>query len=88
MNNDRIRVRLKEAVVLWLLLYHGHLTDQQIADIAGCSRTSLYRMPFFKTLRKLLRESGSSLLPRNGTAYGYEPVGRRDNEEIDNCFTE
>jgi hypothetical protein len=83
MNTNRIRVREKEAVVLWLLVYHGDLTDQQIADRAGCSRTSLYRMPFFKTMRKVLRETGTSLLPRNGSAHGYEPV--RDDAERDDA---
>jgi hypothetical protein len=83
MKNRPIRVSQKEATVLWLLLYHADLSDQQIADLAGCSRTSLYRMPFFKTMRKLLRETGAALLPRNGLDYGYEPV-RRDNETFFN----
>ena len=77
-------MREKEAFVLWLLLYHGDLTDQEIADWAGCSRTSLYRMPFFKVMRKLLREAGLSLLPHNASAHGYDPVAERDSEEIDN----
>jgi len=86
MNNNRIRVRVKEAMVLWLLLYHGDLTDQEIADLAGCSRTSLYRMPFFKNIRKVLRESGASLLPKTGRAYGFEPVVGCDSEETDNSL--
>lgn len=86
MNNNRIRVSRKEANVLWLLLYHGDLTDQEIADLAGCSRTSLYRMPFFKTMRKALREHGASLLPKTGSAYGFEPVAGCDIDEIDNAL--
>jgi hypothetical protein len=81
MSKNRIRVREKEAVVLWLLLYYAELTDQEIADIAGCSRTSLYRMPFFKPMRKLLREAGMALRPRNGTEYGYDPVSIDPAEE-------
>ena len=84
MNNNRIRVRVKEAMVLWLLTYHGDLTDQEIADLAGCSRTSLYRMPFFNNMRKVLRESGASLLPRTGREHGFEPVAECDSEETDN----
>lgn len=83
MSEKHIRVSAKEATVLWLLIYHGNLSDQQIADLAGCSRTSLYRMPFFKALRKLLRESGLALLPRNGSAHGFEPV-ERDAEDFYN----
>lgn len=78
MRRTRIRVREKEAIVLWLLLYHGDLTDQEIADCAGCSRTSLYRMPFYKHMRVLVREAGIALLPRNGSAHGYDPVAERD----------
>lgn len=88
MSEKRTRVSSKEATVLWLLLYHGNLSDQEIADLAGCSRTSHYRMPFFKTMRKLLRECGASLLPRNGAAYGFEPVAERDSEEDHNFFTD
>ena len=83
MRNNQIRVREKEAVVLWLLLYHGDLTDQQIADRAGCSRTSLYRMSFFKTMRKVLREVGLALRPRNTSEYGYEPVDDCDGRDRD-----
>lgn len=71
-----IRINRKEAMALWLLLRHGDLSDQQIADLAGCSRTSLYRMPFFKNLRQLLRQSGLSLMPKNGSEGGFDPVER------------
>jgi hypothetical protein len=84
MRRMRIRVREKEAFVLWLLLYHGDLTDQEIADWAGCSRTSLYRMPFFKVMRRVLREAGLSLLPQNASAHGYDPVAERDSSESGN----
>lgn len=74
--NDHPRVPPKEARVLWLLFHHPELTDDQIAEAAGCSRTSLYRMPYFKKLRQVRRVLGAELLPANGLDEGYEPTER------------
>jgi hypothetical protein len=74
----RIRVAHKEAIVYWLLLNYPHLPNDEICEIAECSRGSLYRMRLFKLIRQLLREDGANLLPRNGSGHGYDPVSRDD----------
>jgi len=45
----------KAAKALAALAEHPDWTDEQIADAAGCKRTSLYRMKSFKQARRILR---------------------------------
>ena len=59
----QVAVPAKEAKILWLLTFHPELSDQAIADAAGCSRTSLYRMPRFRRMRELTR-AGRAEWPR------------------------
>ncbi|HEV2293548.1 MAG TPA: helix-turn-helix domain-containing protein [Tepidisphaeraceae bacterium] len=53
----------KEAKAIALLLQHPDWSDQQIAEAAGCSRTSLYRWSKFVAARALLKK-GRDRLPK------------------------
>lgn len=44
----------KEAMALAALADHPDWSDEQIAELAGCSRSSLYRMPRFVMARQAL----------------------------------
>lgn len=44
----------KEAMALAALADHPDWSDEQIADLAGCNRSSLYRMPRFQMARQML----------------------------------
>lgn len=46
-----IRKRSKAALVVEILEQYPNLNDQEVANRAGCNRTSLYRMTGFKTIR-------------------------------------
>ncbi len=63
----KIAIPQKEAKVVWLLLNHPELTDTDIADLVGCSRTSLYRMAKFKEIRKLTKDAGDKGCLRAGS---------------------
>jgi AraC-like DNA-binding protein len=52
---DRPRSRIsKEAMALAALADHPDWSDEQIAELAGCSRSSLYRMPRYTMARQAL----------------------------------
>ena len=47
----------KEAMALAALADHPDWSDEQIAEFAGCSRSSLYRMPRYRNARAMLQQS-------------------------------
>jgi len=52
---ERPRERIsKEAMALAALADHPDWPDEQIAELAGCSRSSLYRMPRYVMARQVL----------------------------------
>jgi hypothetical protein len=51
----------KEAMALAALADHPDWSDEQIAHLAGCSRSSLYRMPRYMMARQMLTGSRSRL---------------------------
>lgn len=46
----------KEAMALAALADHPEWHDEQIADFAGCSRSSLYRMPRYRQAREMVEQ--------------------------------
>lgn len=56
--SERPRERLsKEAMALAALADHPDWSDEQIAELAGCNRSSLYRMPRYVMARRMLQSS-------------------------------
>jgi hypothetical protein len=53
----------KRALALAVLQQHPEWSDTRIAKAAGCSRTTLYRWPFYVKARELLA-SGKKVRPR------------------------
>jgi hypothetical protein len=68
MATKKIRKAPKEALVIlaWIQGYlEGlNLSDKELADFAGCARTSIYRMPVFQRIRANIRALGKADLLR------------------------
>lgn len=72
----------KEARSIAILLHHPDWSDQQIADAAGCSRTSLYRWKKFVAARALL-EQGKNRLPKGRKDAESGTVEAWDNDDYE-----
>jgi hypothetical protein len=63
-----IRKAPKEALVVFAFMQAWTQgvtqTDDELADYAGCARTSIYRMPVFMRIRAYVRALGKAALPR------------------------
>lgn len=64
MKHNPIRKAPKEARAVHALMQDPTLSDAEVAAIAGCARTSLYRMPEFRKIRNLLKAQGKAEMPR------------------------
>jgi hypothetical protein len=59
----------KEAMALAALADHPEWSDDQIAEFAGCNRSSLFRMPRYRYAREILVESRREHVQRSQRSY-------------------
>jgi hypothetical protein len=73
----RTSIRIKEALVVQIVRQYPELSDAEVANLAGCARTSLYRMQGFRTARAFLKAQGKANLPR-----GYKVRDGAENDDV------
>jgi hypothetical protein len=55
---------IKEALAIWAVMEDVSISPEHLAEFAGCSRTSLYRMPKLRRIWSILKTQGTAALPR------------------------
>jgi hypothetical protein len=93
MDAKTIRVPPKEPQVLWAMMRYPGLSDAQLCEAVGISRTSLYRMPLFRKVRGILKAQGKQALPRGRKAAAKDGFDGRasleawqvDDDDEDDC---